>query len=632
MSWDPGEHCVTLPPNVVNSKWENVRGDLTIDEAQKWFMKFIASNPAIASELIIGPTKGKLRPIQDLLIRTWFKRDNNMLIAGRGFSKSYTAAMFIVLFALFFPGSKIGIFAPSFRQAKQIFYQIEEFRAQKDAFILQQCIDLRTIKHDTDAHFMKIGQSTVKAIPLTAKARGARFSLIIIDEYLTVSENMIKEVVKPMRVVKQGRVDEQKLIKRWEDAMIKEGKMKEWERTDFLGSKIIMLSSASYEIDTLYKETYLNIYNSIHPDEKELKRQKDAGEQISASLFRLGYKLAPEGQLEQSVINDALKTYSEHQFNREYNAIFTKESGSFFSHGHIVAATVPDGEEPVMTLKGRKDSEYILAIDPNSSAGSEDADNFAMAVLEVSNDGTERATLVHAYAMAASEVKQRATYLKYLLLNFNIKLIIVDNAGGPKFMEEFHALYGDFKIQPKIIEIDFDDPEKFRETRPLYQPEQGHMVISIPFNKRGFIREANEALQADLQNKRIMFASPIFQSDAHTESNMKSDLKVDIRELEFRKMDKEIQGDGKRMLFIETIEQVIENTKNELRVIEISVDSSGNYRFDVPRSLKNTSGKDRVRRDSYTALFLANWGRRLYFKLKNEDYEEVEDFPCCAIR
>lgn len=608
MSWHEGKHSKEVPVKLVNSKWENIRGDISPDEAQDWLVRYLAANPAAACQLLIGPTKGRLKPIQDIFIRTWFKRDTNMLIAGRGFSKSYTASMFIVLYAILNPGAKIGIFSASFRQAKLIFYQIEEFLQQNDSHILQQCVNIDKISHSTDSHEMTIGKSKIKAMPLTAKTRGLRFSLIVIDEYLSVPEKLVKEIIKPMMVVNRGDPAARAKIRKGEDILIAQGKMQEWERTVFLENKILMLSSACYEFDTLYKETYMNILKSIHDETQE---------HVSHSLFRLGYKLAPPGQLSDAVIADALKTYSENQFNREYNAKFTKENGGFYNIRHILAATVDEGEEPVMKLKGNPDHEYILAIDPNFSAGSEDADNFAMAVLELAGNGTEIATLVHAYAMAKSDVKKRTLYLEYLLTNFNIQLIVVDNAGGPRFIEEFRALHPENPMKLEVVDIDFDSPEGFEQTRRLYNPTAGKMVISIPFNQRNFIRSANEALQADIQHKRIMFASTIMNNDFHRELNMDYDLKVNIDDLEFKSMDSNISKDEKRAVFIENLEFVIETTKKEMAMIEISTDAVGNIKFDLPKSLKNTSGKDKARRDSYTALLLGAWGRILFYRLRN---------------
>lgn len=604
MSWEQGEHCPHTPDNI-NKEWENVKGDLTQAQAEEWFCKYLACTPNAAAELLIGPKMGRLHPIQDILIRTWFQRKKNVLIAGRGFSKSYTTAIFCVLYAIFNPGAKIGIFSASFRQAKLLFATIEKFIESSASGFLQQCIT-KDIKHATDAHEMRIGISEIKALPLTHKTRGMRFTLIIVDEYLSVPEKIIQEIIKPMLAVKKGDPVSQKQIRRGEDILVKEGKLKEWQRTKFLENKFLALSSASYKFETLYKDTYLDTLDTIH---------NAAMEDVDASLFRLSYKCAPPDLLDLKEIKDAERTYSKAQFEREYMAIFTDESGGFYNAKDIAAASLQFGEEPTVKLRGTPGKKYIISSDPTFSAGSEEADDFSMCVIELADDGSERGFLVHSYALAKSNVKKRTSYLEYLLNNFDVELIIMDNAGGTKFIEEFNALHPDFHKTLQVIDIDFDTEEGFLNTKHLYNKQSGAMCIMAKFQKRGFIREANENLQADIQHKRMMFGCPIMNDDTLIAYNMSLPLNVDLDELEFKYMDEQVRGQAKKMEFIEWVDQSVQDTKTQLANIQMTSDSVGNFRFDLPKEMKMNKGKNKARRDSYTALFIGNYGRRCYWRV-----------------
>lgn len=608
MSWDPGYHSNEIPVDLVNKSWQNKKGDLNPIESRDWLVKFLACNPYFAAKLLIGGTKGDLYPIQEILIRTWFQRKRNMLIAGRGFSKSYTTAIFVVLYALMNPGSKIGIFSASFRQAKLLFTTIEEFIDHPEAGYLRQCVDRERIRHSTDAYEMIIGDSSVKALPLTEKTRGLRMNLIIIDEYLSVPEKIVQEIIGPMLAVKRGDTKKYEIIKEGEDILVAQGKMQEWERTKFPENKTIMLSSASYEMDSLYQKVYKQALMDIRdPEAKE----------VSNSVIRLSWECAPPKMLDYAEIESQRKRLSKAQFDREYGAIFTRETGGFFNIRDIDAATVETGSFPKVKLKGDPGKTYILSIDPTFSAGSETADDFAISVIEMESEESERGFLVHSYAIAKSEIKKRTRYLEYLLNNFNVRMISADNGGGPKFIEEFNALHPDFHIKLTEAAVNFDTEESFQETKHLYNPTSGAMVFYQVFNKKGWIREANEALQGDIQHKRMMFASAIRFSDADIEMNMKLNLIVDINDLEFKYMDEATTDKAKKWEFIECVCERVDNTRKELTLIEMKSDTIGNVRFDLPKEMKQSVTKNKVRRDSYTSLLIGNMARRNLIRLRS---------------
>ena len=89
--------------------------------------------------------------------------------------------------------------------------------------------------------------------------------------------------------------------------------------------------------------------------------------------------------------------------------------------------TIPDGENPTTLIRGKSDCKYILGIDPSFS-NSPSSDFFAMSLLEV-DSGTNEGTLVHSYAVAGGDLKDHINYMFYLYTNFNIELIVIDNAG-----------------------------------------------------------------------------------------------------------------------------------------------------------------------------------------------------------
>ena len=613
MSWHEGEHVPEINVEKINTDWQDVKGDIPVEDAAIWFTKFLANNPYLASEFLIGPKLGKIHPIQDIIIRTWFKKDFNLIIAGRGFSKSYTVSIFIVLYALFNPGTKVIICSASFRQAKMIFDQVERFIESEQGGFLKQCSP-KPASRGTDRWEMKIGTSTITATPLTEKNRGYRANLVIIDEYLSVPEKIVSDIIIPFLAVKRGNGAEQRKVAEAEQILIDRGEMQEWQRTVYQNNKIIGLSSATYKFQPLYKNTYLQYLNTIHDP---------TATHVSHSLFRLGYKCAAANLLDLDSIENARKTLSSQQFDREYNAIFTDDSGGFYNVEHILRSTVPVGEEPKVRFKGKRGMEYIIAVDPNSSAGSETADNFAISVLELAGNGTGVATLVHGYASPKSEVKRKVEYFRYLMDSFNVVLIILDHAGGPRFIEEYNSLVPDEK-QIFMSDLDFTDDDTYRETKNSYNKQTRHIAFTQIFNKKNWIRDANEMMQGDLQHSKIMFASPIANySDADVDFNI--NLLKDVPDLEFNQISSSITGDERRREFIEHVDKVVSDTAKELALIQTKSDSVGNISFDLPAEAKS-GNKHRARKDSYTSLLLGNYARRCYEKLMSDDDDNDEVF------
>ena len=49
----------------------------------------------------------------------------------------------------------------------------------------------------------------------------------------------------------------------------------------------------------------------------------------------------------------------------------------------------------------------------------------------------------------------------------------------------------------------------------------------------------------------------------------------------------------------------------------------GTQTFDLPVHLKRERGKDRARKDNYTALMLGNWGAKCYFEIQSYKSPEI---------
>ena len=76
--------------------------------------------------------------------------------------------------------------------------------------------------------------------------------------------------------------------------------------------------------------------------------------------------------------------------------------------------------------------------------------------------------------------------------------------------------------------------------------------------------------------------------------------------------------------FIEHQSDMLELTKVECALIQITTTAQGTQTFDLPPNLKRQSGPDKARKDSYSALVLGNWMVKVYFDMLRIKPNEVQ--------
>ena len=364
-------------------------------------------------------------------------------------------------------------------------------------------------------------------------------------------------------------------------------------------SKMIALSSASYTFENLYK-TYQEWTDNIYS--KELGKAK-------YFISQMGYEALPEEMIDYTIIEEAQNGGQSHSsFQREYCAQFTDGSDSYFSAKKMHECTILDGQSPTTLIKGNKNEKYILAIDPSFS-NSPTSDFFAMSILEL-DDENQQGTLVHSYAVAGGDLKDHIKYMYYVMSNFNIEMIIIDNAGF-QFIDSCNenSLFKSAQIEMKFIDFDSakEDQDYEKEQRRLrreHNKESNKIVFKQVFST-DFIRKGNEHLQACIDHKRIWFASKTSANGEAftTQSNKRINLSQ-VKELTV--------GD-----FIDTQDSLVYQTKKQCALVEVKSTAKGTQTFDLPLHLKRSTSVSRARKDNYTTLMLANWALKCYYDMKS---------------
>jgi len=456
---------------------------------------------------------------------------------------------------------------------------------------------------------MEIGRSSIRALPLGdgEKLRGFRFQRMIIDELLLMPEKIFNEVIMPFLSVVDNPTERQEVYD-LETEMIKQGKMTEDERKVWPNNKIIGLSSASYKFEYLYK---------LYQQYENLILNKNTQDGAHRTIMHFSYDCAPEQLYDQNLINQSRATMSDSQFDREFGAVFTDDSSGYFKVSKMAECTIPDGEGQSVEVVGNHNDEYILAFDPSWSE-SESSDDFAILLLKLNKD-LKKGTVVHSYAMSGANLKTHIRYMAYLMTHFNIVAVVGDYNGGVQFMNSCNesTIFKNLNLKLETIEADLDkvaDYEKnLRKVKNQYnKSSRRYVFLRKPSSQ--WIRAANESLQSAFDHKKIFFAGAAMNDDY----NIQRKSRVPIKNLKFIRNDPNTSGAaGARMIdLVEHQKDMMDLIKVQCALIQVTTSVQGTQSFDLPPNLRKQKGADKARKDSYSALVLANWMMNVFYDME----------------
>ena len=616
MSWDTGIQNSRARPEDFNQFLLNQKGFIKEEEAKLLLYEFLRENITFSTDLLSGV---KLFPFQHMAVKAMFETDYFLGIWSRGMSKSFTTGIYAFLDAILNQGVETGILSKSFRQSKLIFKKIEDIANKPGARFLAQCID-KTSKTN-DQWTMEIGRSKIHALPLGdgEKLRGFRFQRIIIDEFLLMPERIYNEVIIPFLSVVENPTQREDLDQA-ENKLIAQGKMRPEDKYVWPNNKLIALSSASYKFEYLYK-VYQNFENLILHGQED-RKASDAHRVI----MHFSYDMAPKMLYDQNLIDQARASMSQSQYDREFGAMFTDDSSGYFKVSTMARCTVDDGENPSIEVKGAPGAKYILAFDP-SWAESESSDDFAIQVLKL-DDGNKWGTVVHSYALSGAKLKDHIAYFHYLWHSFNIVAIIGDYMGGVQFLNAVNEsdVFKKEKIQFGQLETDFSNPVNYNDsikTGKLEYNLDTKKICLLQKPTSGWIRLANELLQANFDHRRIWFGGRALGDTYHQQINKK----IPIKSLKFDNGAEALGKSSNQAMMIDFVEHqydMINLTKTECALVQITTSPQGHQTFDLPQMLKRQTGPDKTRKDSYSALVLGNWMVKVYYDMMNANIEEVQ--------
>jgi len=591
-----------------NEEMLKLEGELTDEVAMATLAEFLYVNPGLTLKLMAGI---EIYPLQELMIKGWMTSNYNMAIWGRGLSKSFSAAIFCLYWALFHPNARIVIISFAFRASRRILEQIEKFVNDKDAALLKNCFPRDMNRKNDEWKWVLPNGASILCVPLGdgSKLRGIRSDLLCCDEYGYIPTQIINEVLQPF-LVSNNNIKEQLQTKELEDRLINEGKMKEEDRTIFESDiKVLYLSSATYQFEDMYKQFGEWIANTEKTD-------------LKASYFvtRLSYEAAPPGLVNEKTIEEAKNGQtSDSVFRREYCAEFTPDSDGFYSAKKMMECTIPNGDAPCIELVGEKGANYFMSIDPSFSSA-EYADYFAIVICkEMDKNGKKIPMVVHNYMVAGGDLKDHHLYIAFLLKSFNIVYISIDSSQGDNEVitsANGSKLFKDLGIELLDTGANYrtDDTSNLaKEIRQGYNFTAKKIVQKQPFTST-FQRTANEYLQACIDYKNIIFAAKLGAHPQKGQESQETDISM-IKSHNFYK-------DMSIMDFIEHQDMLMDRLKQQCALIEVSSSSLGTQSWDLPLAFRRSKSPDRVRRDAFSALLLGNYAFKMFQDAMNVPEEQ----------
>lgn len=305
----------------------------------------------------------ELLPMQALILQEMWQRKFPMLVATRGFGKTWMTSLYCLLRALLMPGRKIVVVGAAFRQSKFLHEYMSNI--WKNAPVLRDmCSADSGPRASVDMCRMIVGASTVTSIPVGdgQKIRGLRANDIVADEFGSHSREIFENVIAGFAAVSANPVENVKNFARQRAAERLGIDLNEYdERTTADTSNQIILSGTAY-YDFNHFAEYWKKWRSIiltGGDEKLLSTNVFNGEPVPESfnwkdysIIRIPVDLAPRKFMDEGQVARSKATVHNGIYLMEFAACEKGDTEIVTSKGLKAIIDVEVGDL-VLTHKGR---------------------------------------------------------------------------------------------------------------------------------------------------------------------------------------------------------------------------------------------------------------------------------------
>ena len=255
-----------------------------------------------------------LHIFQKILLQSMNDCTTSVFIGSRGIGKTYMSAVFCVVRAILYPGSKIVIASGTRGQALNVLEKIMVELKPNSPELAAEIDEKATTINGTNAQIIFKNTSYIKVVTASDSARGNRANLLILDEFRLIPKDVIDTILK--KFLTQRRTPEY-------NQLTKEQKKEEYAKEK---NKTLYLSSA-YFVDHWSYTKCVDTYKVMLNDKKK------------QFYCALPYQLSiAEGMLDpDSVADEMLESdFNEIKYLMEYCAVwYGNAGGAFFDYNSI---------------------------------------------------------------------------------------------------------------------------------------------------------------------------------------------------------------------------------------------------------------------------------------------------------
>lgn len=510
-------------------------------------------------------------------------------------------ALFAVLRAMLYPGERVGIMAPTFRQAKFVFAEIEKMYEMSPDF--REACQKPPVKAPESCYVKLIGHnnrpgSLIEALPLGdgGKIRGARYFTIICDELAQIPSEILDVVIRGMMATSKDPMENVRRIEQ-ERKLVAEGRL---ERVNNIAQHRLVFASTAYYQYNHFWERVSGFAEIFAEKKKAITRLLAEGKEVPPELqivFRgnspndgqIPHRVMmdeqrcllmfnkddpPEGFMNQESIAEAQRDMSNTLYRMEYMCYFPADSDGFFQRSLLDKAR--QHRQFSCHTSAINDKEvYIMGIDPARSG-----DNFAIAIVRVLPEARQ-IDLVRVLTYNKKSFPIMHHEIRKLVRLYNISEIAMDSGGGGTTIRDLLADKNSCPAgEPLILQRNFDE----------HQYMKGRRILElVEFSRYDWVHDANHNLLSALQHGSLRIASPCpcNTSDIWTQEKEDADEQID-----------------------KTIE--------EIQNIVVTLTQNGRMHWDTP--VKNQ------RKDRYTSVLIAHYMAHAYLEAFNKPISLVSGF------
>lgn len=362
----------------------------------------------------------KLFPHQKVLARACGNCTKVMIVASRGFGKSWEAALICIALSLLYPMTPIGVVSATAQQATIVLKKIRDFVslspviAEQVRMVGREPVVISKIK---GVVYWKNG-SKIESYSTTSVV-GERLKVIIADENYRILEEVYKKNVLPCANYTR-------------DICLQ-------NNYDDFESKIISITSASLKSNYFYSDFVSTYKDMLNGNKKAFACALDYNAAVHMGITKAEF------------FDERRKELPEAIFQSEYGSFFLgEEENSIFPFALTSSVRKLKRVEYEMP-KGSK-SYYIMSVDLATS-GAKGSDNAVITVLKCTDrdDGSIHKQLVYIRSYNGRRLDELADEVRMTYVRFpNTRKIIFDQRGlGDSF--------------PAFFDSPWVDPETDRE-------------------------------------------------------------------------------------------------------------------------------------------------------------------------